>query len=132
MIRFFVYGTLKPGEVNYQLYCSGKAIEERIAYAKGKLFDLPLGYPAMTFGDGWVEGYLLSFSEESILVTLDLLEDYDEKRSPQENEYYRQLIPVYDSSRNPLGKSWSYLMNSKKIEQLSGVIIPSGKWLNRR
>jgi len=25
-IRVFVYGTLKPGEVNYQRYCEGKVI----------------------------------------------------------------------------------------------------------
>jgi len=26
-IRVFVYGTLKPGEVNYQRYCEGKVID---------------------------------------------------------------------------------------------------------
>lgn len=127
-MRVFVYGTLKPGEVNYQLYCAGKVRDEKIVYARGLLFDLPLGYPAMTWGNGWVEGYLLSFNRESILGTLDQLEDYEEQRSLQENEYYRRLIAVYDDSKKPLGEAWAYLMVAGKVEQLGGVMLPSGRW----
>ena len=82
----------------------------------------------MTLGHAGVEGYLLSFNRDSILGTLDRLEDYEEQRSLQENEYYRQLIAVYDSSRKPLGEAWAYLMITGKVEQLGGVMLPSGRW----
>lgn len=50
-VRVFVYGTLKPGEANYKRYCAGKVIDVKIALVQGKLFALPMGYPAMTLGD---------------------------------------------------------------------------------
>ncbi|NET53980.1 MAG: gamma-glutamylcyclotransferase, partial [Merismopedia sp. SIO2A8] len=42
--KVFVYGTLKPGEVNYDQYCASKVVEEIRAIAFGELFDLPIGY----------------------------------------------------------------------------------------
>ncbi len=30
-LRVFVYGTLKPGEANYQKYCAGKVVEAKRA-----------------------------------------------------------------------------------------------------
>ena len=57
-LRVFVYGTLKPGEANYQRYCAGKLVNAQRAMVLGKLFALPAGYPAMTLGDIPVQGYL--------------------------------------------------------------------------
>jgi gamma-glutamylcyclotransferase (GGCT)/AIG2-like uncharacterized protein YtfP len=128
MLDIFVYGTLKPGEINYQIYCHQVAIASQIAYARGQLFDLPLGYPAMTVGNNWIEGYVLTFAQEDILVSLDILEEYDEKRSPQENEYYRSRILVYAPSKQPLKEAWSYLMTPEKVKQLKGLLLPSGFW----
>lgn len=128
MINVFVYGTLKPGQVNYRLYCANKVKESVVARVRGQLFDLPLGYPAMTLGESWVEGYLLTFAEEKILVDLDWLEDYREERSIAQNEYYRQMIPVYDVFERYLGEGWAYLMTREKIESLKGVVLPSGIW----
>ncbi|WP_325064821.1 gamma-glutamylcyclotransferase [Dolichospermum flos-aquae] len=54
MINVFVYGTLKPGEVNYQKYCAGKVIKEQRAIANGKLNNSPMVYPAITSEDGSV------------------------------------------------------------------------------
>ena len=57
-IQVFVYGTLKPGEVNYQLYCAESVVEFFPAVAKGLLYKLPIGYPAMTRGDRNVLGFV--------------------------------------------------------------------------
>jgi len=67
LVRVFVYGTLKPGEANYKRYCANKVVDVKKAFAQGKLFALPMGYPAMTLGDSQVYGYLLSFSNPRIL-----------------------------------------------------------------
>ncbi|MDJ0725329.1 MAG: gamma-glutamylcyclotransferase [Prochloraceae cyanobacterium] len=128
MLKFFVYGTLKPGEINYKLYCQGLVVEEKLALTKGLLFDLSLGYPAMMEGEGWIKGYLLTFKEKSILDTLDRLEDYQEKRSPSENEYYRKLIAIYNPELIEIGQAWGYFMNSEKIKQFQGIRLFSGCW----
>jgi gamma-glutamylcyclotransferase (GGCT)/AIG2-like uncharacterized protein YtfP len=70
-LNVFVYGTLKPEEVNYQRYCAGKVVEEKRAIAFGQLFDLPLGYPAMTLGESPVQGYLLTLADPTVLSILD-------------------------------------------------------------
>ena len=127
-LKIFVYGTLKPGETNYQRYCAGKVVEAKRAIAFGQLFDLPLGYPAMTLGDSPVQGFLLTFADPNVLSILDELEDYDPQRLPEENEYYRQEIDIYSPTGQALGLAWVYLMTSKQVQYLEGILIPSGWW----
>jgi gamma-glutamylcyclotransferase (GGCT)/AIG2-like uncharacterized protein YtfP len=45
-LAVFVYGTLKRGQVNHPLFCSGAAAIEP-AVTRGRLFHLPAGYPAL-------------------------------------------------------------------------------------
>lgn len=128
-IQVFVYGTLKPGESNYLDFCQGNTIAEIAAYTKGELYQLALGYPAMTTGNSKVQGYLLSFASKSrILASLDSLENYQEKRKIELNDYYRQVVTIYDRHDQQLGKAWCYLMTSSKIEEFAGQIINSNIW----
>ncbi|ACK73498.1 AIG2 family protein [Gloeothece citriformis PCC 7424] len=128
-MKVFVYGTLKPGECNYPFYCAGKVNETIEAYTYGKLFHLPsYGYPGMTIGNDKVRGVLLTFKDNSALIELDQLEDYDPGRPMIKNEYYREEILVYTLAGELIGKVWSYLMMPEKIEQLAGVFIASGWW----
>ncbi len=127
-LKVFVYGTLKPGEVNYQRYCAGKVVEEKRAIALGQLFDLPLGYPAMTPGESPVQGFVLTFTDPTLLSLLDKLEDYEPHRALEENEYYRQQIETYDFEGQTLGLAWAYLMTSEQVQRFQGVPILSGWW----
>lgn len=127
-LKIFVYGTLKPGESNYQRYCAGKVVEEIEAIAFGQLYNLPLGYPGMTLGESPVQGFVLTFADCDVLSLLDELEDYEPNRTPELNEYNRQLIEVYSCSRQPLGVVWVYLMSFERVKRLKGVLIPSGCW----
>jgi gamma-glutamylcyclotransferase (GGCT)/AIG2-like uncharacterized protein YtfP len=127
-MKVFVYGTLKPGEQNYPAYCEGKAIVVQPAYTYGKLYHLCLGYPGMTVGTEKVQGYLLTFADESNLVELDELETFDPQGLPENNEYQREMIPIYDLEDRYLGQAWGYLMDLEKIETFQGVFIPSGWW----
>ncbi|MEM9539428.1 MAG: gamma-glutamylcyclotransferase [Cyanobacteria bacterium P01_E01_bin.42] len=130
MLKVFVYGTLKPGEVNYHRYCQGKAIAALPAYVFGELYDLPLGYPAMTPGRQKVWGMLLKFNDPELLQSLDRLEEYEPGRRREENEYQRQQVSLYHPSGEFLGSAWAYLMEREKVEQLGGQPIPSGCWPN--
>ena len=127
-LRIFVYGTLKPGESNYQRLCVGKVLEEEKAIAFGQLFDLPLGYPGMTVGESPIQGFVLTFADTAILSILDELEDYDPNRSETDNEYNRQLIETFDLSGKSLGLVWVYLMSLERVQRLGGVMLSSGCW----
>lgn len=132
MLQVFVYGTLKPGECNYQRYCVGKVVEEKEAIAYGQLFDLSLGYPAMTTGESPVQGFVLTFADSGILRVLDELEDYKPHHKAEENEYNRLEISTYDKAGKALGLAWAYLMTFEKVNRFTGVLIPSGLWNNRQ
>lgn len=127
-VNVFVYGTLKPGESNYQRYCASKVLERKRAIAFGKLFALPFGYPAMTKGESPVQGFLLSFPTQEILHHLDLLEGFSSSRSVEQREYDRQLIETYNSAFVPLGLAWVYLMTPEQVHYLNGVCLPDGWW----
>ncbi|MUG99041.1 gamma-glutamylcyclotransferase [Scytonema sp. UIC 10036] len=128
LLKVFVYGTLKPGEDNYDRYCAGKVVDATSAIAKGKLFALPMGYPAMVSGDGSVRGYLLSFADSKVLTDLDELEDYHPARDESENLYLRQQIEVQDLQGDSLGWAWVYIMTEELATQLGGIFLPDGWW----
>lgn len=125
--HIFVYGTLKPGEANFDRYCQN-VLEIQAAIAHGTLYDLPLGYPAMTLGNSPVYGFLLSFAQPQILLELDELEDYRPDRPMEENEYYRQKIQTFSLSHQSLGDAWVYLMELEKAKRLGGVLLSEGQW----
>jgi len=136
-VHVFVYGTLKPGEINYQRYCADKVLTVKRAIAFGQLYHLPFGYPAMTLssdcaersakGDR-VEGFVLSFPNVEVLNYLDLLEDYHPRRPIEENEYYRQQIDTYNLDLTSLSSAWVYLMTLKQINTFGGRRLPDGWW----
>ncbi len=128
LVRVFVYGTLKPGEANYQKYCADKVVDAQRATAQGQLFILLMGYPAMTPGDKQVNGYLLSFADSGILHCLDELEDYQPARKFSENLYIRQQIEVFNLQKISLAWAWVYLMTPDRVSQIGGVRQPDGWW----
>ncbi len=140
MLKVFVYGTLKPGEENYSSYCAGKVVETLPAFAMGKLFALPQGYPAMTVGNSAVYGYLLSFADSEVLNSLDELEDYQPSRQKSKNLYNRQQIEIFDLKNdvstlsqypNSLGLAWAYLMEISLVYRLGGTSQEHGWWSGR-
>ncbi|OKH14208.1 gamma-glutamylcyclotransferase, partial [[Limnothrix rosea] IAM M-220] len=130
-LQVFVYGTLKPEHLNFELFCAGKIIGALPALVKGRLYQIPFytekyprGYPAMTMEAGWVEGYLLKFAHDvEILKQLDQLEGYQGGRSPAENEYQRQCIQIFTLDKIPLTKAWGYTMTIEHVKELrlSGI-----------
>jgi gamma-glutamylcyclotransferase (GGCT)/AIG2-like uncharacterized protein YtfP len=128
MFKVFVYGTLKPGEVNYRRYCEGKIVKEEEAIVWGRLFLLPMGYPALTAGANRIQGYLLSFQDANLLNQLDQLEGYHPDSPLEDNQYLRQSIPVFRPTGEPLGDALAYLMSVAKIEQYGGTELPNGAW----
>jgi len=131
MTKVFVYGTLKPEEVNFEPYCGGKVSNITPAYTYGHLYALKVGYPAMTRGDTQVSGVLLTLKSPQVLADLDQLEDYDPNRPPAQNFYQREWIACYDPSGESLGEAWGYRMDFSWVQQLGGLFLASGVWRGR-
>lgn len=128
MLSIFVYGTLKPGQSNYGC-CRDRLLSAEVAMVRGQLFDLPLGYPAMTLGNQWVKGYRLLFPDEQILLTLDELEDYSFYRpSSRDNEYQRVWVDIFSCQGERLGSGWTYRMDIDRVQLYHGRPIDSGEW----
>ncbi|NEP16344.1 MAG: gamma-glutamylcyclotransferase [Leptolyngbya sp. SIO4C1] len=129
MLEVFVYGTLKPGGYYHQQYCAPYLTEAIPALVKGQLYHLPqAGYPGMTLGDDWVQGYLLRFVERQVLAGLDALEDYQPGRPAAMNEYVRSQIQVFDSQQQPLAWAWAYFMSAERVRQHQGRYLADGHW----
>jgi gamma-glutamylcyclotransferase (GGCT)/AIG2-like uncharacterized protein YtfP len=129
--RVFVYGTLKPGERYHDRYCAGHVFTAQEALIYGELYDLPFGYPALTWGDRKIYGVLLSFAEPSILVGLDELENYHPDRPASENEYQRVQREVFDLAHQSLGLAWVYIMEPERVQSIGTVLI-NGYWSGRQ
>lgn len=135
-VRVFVYGTLKPDELQkstaneYQRSCLSYLLKSEIAIAFGNLYNLPFGYPSMTFGNNQIHGFLLTFENTDILDLLDEYEGYDPNSN--DNEYDRQLIEVFNSNLDSLGTAWTYLMTREQIDRFGGVLIPTGVWMRKQ
>jgi gamma-glutamylcyclotransferase (GGCT)/AIG2-like uncharacterized protein YtfP len=128
-IRVFVYGTLKPGGINFDRYCGAKVVTIRHAYIDGDLYDLPaLGYPGAIHGTNKVYGFVLAFDDATILQELDELEDYDPLRSPAANDYNRELIVTHTPDLISSVSAWVYFMNPDLVLRSGGVLVPDGWW----
>jgi gamma-glutamylcyclotransferase (GGCT)/AIG2-like uncharacterized protein YtfP len=127
MLSVFVYGTLKPGELNHH-YCSDRILGHAPALVRGRLYALPAGYPAMTVGEGWVKGVWLTFADDQILRVLDDLEAYSPGRPESQNEYQRVWVELFNGRQDPIGYGWAYQMSAERIHQAGGRFLQSGEW----
>ncbi|MEM9807534.1 MAG: gamma-glutamylcyclotransferase family protein [Cyanobacteria bacterium P01_D01_bin.56] len=131
-IDVFVYGTLKPGGTYHQQYCAPYLQTSRPAQVRGRLYDLPaLGYPVMTPGEGWVQGFWFRLAAIA-LPGLDYLEGYippeqklSDANNDTEEEYIRQQTTVFDLEDKPIGAAWIYVMDAPPDE---AIWLPHGEW----
>jgi gamma-glutamylcyclotransferase (GGCT)/AIG2-like uncharacterized protein YtfP len=132
-LYIFVYGTLKPGEANFDRYCGNRVISSQRGYIQAELYHFPaFGYPGAIHGTNQVHGYVLTFADAAVLVALDELEDYQPDRQPAENEYTRELVSTYTVAGNPLVLAWAYFMRLDRIQQGGGMLVPDGWWESSR
>lgn len=134
-LPFFVYGTLRPGEVNHDLFPRGRtASEEPARLPDTALYEGP-GYPYAVHRPGSaVVGELITATAAAyaeLLAALDLLEEYRGPGSPR-NVYDR----IAREALRPDGtavRAWVYLAAPPVAHRLarSGTEIPGGDWLGR-
>ncbi|MFP4561411.1 MAG: gamma-glutamylcyclotransferase [Thiohalorhabdus sp.] len=126
-MRIFVYGTLKPGHANWERALGGRVEHWRPARVRGRLFDLPLGFPAAVRGPGWIHGCLLHLPPEYLPV-VDAIEGYAPDRRPECNTYQRLEVPAFSPEGIPLGRAQAYFMDEEPVRRLGGTGLPGGQW----
>lgn len=121
MTRLFVYGTLMQGGSNAAVLVG---LRREAATARGLLYDLPAGYPALAVGDGVVHGELVHDVSDAVLAILDRYEGV------AEGLYQRVDAPITVGARTVVGQL--YLMTDPA--ERGGRLVRSGRWrvLRRR
>lgn len=126
-LALFVYGTLKPGQWAFDQFCRGQVIALTPALVRGRLYQLSLGYPALSREPGWVQGVRLNLARQDSLAAIDAFEEYD-PRCPAQSPYQRRWQPIYRLDRTPLSQAWVYTMELNQIQTYGGQWLPEGVW----
>ncbi|OQR65483.1 hypothetical protein B6E66_03925 [Streptomyces maremycinicus] len=138
-LPFFVYGTLRPGEVNHDLLLRGRTLREEPARLAGAVLYRGPGYPyAVEEPGGTVAGELVTPRPEAyarLLAELDRLEEY--VPGDPRNLYERVEREVRVRGAGPLTvstvRAWVYVAAPGVADRLRarGELIGSGDWLLR-
>ncbi|MEV5340171.1 gamma-glutamylcyclotransferase family protein [Streptomyces sp. NPDC052676] len=135
-LPFFVYGTLRPGEPNHDLFLRGRTrIEESARLTGAVLYDGP-GYPyAVEEPGGAVSGELVTAHDEAydeLLAVLDRLEECTAPGDPR-NLYERVVREVVRTADGTAVRAWVYLAAPPVAARLraSGRLIEGGDWRAR-
>ena len=147
-LPFFVYGTLRPGEVNHDAFLRGRTLREEPARLAGAvLYDGP-GYPYVVEEPGrheisgatgaagaTVVGELvtaLPAAYAPLLAELDRLEEY--RPGDPRNLYERVERAVLRESGSAPVRAWVYVAAPAVAARLRarGKLIEGGDWLARR
>ncbi|MEV6316141.1 gamma-glutamylcyclotransferase family protein [Streptomyces sp. NPDC051776] len=132
-LPFFVYGTLRPGRENHDLYLRGRTAEERPALLRGAVMYEGPGWPyAVAEPGGEIHGELITPATEhydALLVALDRLEDY--APGDPANIYERVAREVILGDGEATG-AWVYLAAEPVARRLraSGTLVPGGDWVS--
>lgn len=126
-LQVFVYGTLKPGERSFEHYCAPYLVTQQNVLTPGRIYHLPVGYPAMTLEKGWVKGVLMTFNSDQVFDQMDKLEGYYPDR-PEESDYLRIRLPIYSLEQVRLAAAWAYVMTPEKVAAMGGEWLPDGLW----
>ncbi|MFI6247834.1 gamma-glutamylcyclotransferase family protein [Streptomyces sp. NPDC051016] len=134
-LPFFVYGTLRPGEINHDAFLRGRTeTEEPGRLAGAVLYDGP-GYPyAVEEPEGEVRGELVGARPESygrLLLELDALEEC--VPGDPASLYVRVARDVVRLRDGAAVRAWVYVAGRAVAEKLraEGRRIGGGDWLAR-
>lgn len=127
-IRVFVYGTLKPGQKNWDRLLNGRVHRFQTARIRGRLYALRLGFPAAVPANDWIQGYLLGLPDSELLHRIDALEGFRPDRPAHQNRYHRRVIPCFSPTGAPLGRVYAYFMDTNTAKTLGGEPLPEGIW----
>ncbi len=128
MLPFFAYGTLLPGQPNFDLWQQAVTQCRPAVYPGGILYDLDTYPMLLDGGSGQVVGMLMQVDPvayPTVLRRLDELEGFDPRR-PDNSVFQRRQRPV----TLPTGEqtpAWVYLGRPALVQH--APVIPHGDWV---
>ncbi|MFI7019837.1 gamma-glutamylcyclotransferase family protein [Streptomyces sp. NPDC050164] len=135
-LPFFVYGTLRPGEVNHDLFLRGRTRSEAPGRLSGAVLYEGPGYPYAVEepGGGVVRGELVTAHPHAyaeLLAELDRLEDYA-PGNPR-SLYERVERKVVRDTDGAAVRAWVYVAAPAVAARLRtrGRPIAGGEWRAR-
>ncbi|MEU6669524.1 gamma-glutamylcyclotransferase family protein [Streptomyces sp. NPDC046727] len=134
-LPFFVYGTLRPGEVNHDLFLRGHTLSAEPGHLTDAVLYNGPGYPYAVDAPGeTVRGELVTARPEAyeeLLAALDCLEEY--VPGDPRNLYERAARDVVRAAGGTV-RAWVYLAAPRVAARLrdTGTRIGGGDWFSRR
>lgn len=115
IIGVFVYGTLKRGQCREVMWPTPPLGIDR-GWVHGRLYGRH-DYPAMIRGPDRVQGELWRFSAETLSRVLEVLDEVEGTNQPGSPDlYHRDVVEVFDETRNLLGHAFTYRYASDPID----------------
>ncbi|WP_330457713.1 gamma-glutamylcyclotransferase [Streptomyces sp. NBC_00820] len=134
-LPFFVYGTLRPGEPNHDLFLRGRtASEEPARLTDAVLYDGP-GYPyAVEEPGGVVRGELVTALPETYDRLLAELDRLEECAPGDPRGLYERVARHTVRADGGTARAWVYVAAPHVAAHLRthGTRIPAGDWLTHR
>ncbi|MFF7973374.1 gamma-glutamylcyclotransferase [Streptomyces sp. NPDC007905] len=135
-LPFFVYGTLRPGEPNHDVFLRGRTeSEEPARLPDAALYDGP-GYPYAVEepGAGAISGELVTALPQTygpLLAELDRLEEYV---PGDPRNLYERVDRDVERRDGSTVRAWVYVAAPRVAARLRarGTRIEDGDWLSRR
>ena len=126
-IHFFVYGTLRRGQSNYQRLLEDKKGFEFVGPAatvnKYTMYDSGIPFVHKQPATSTIKGEVIMVFDNKLIKSLDALEGH---RDSERQGYHREQTPVrLDNGMNM--SAWIYFFYGVP----HGSIVQSGIWLNR-
>ena len=127
----FVYGTLLPGETNYDTFLKGKTVSERPASVRGVLYLADTGdYPFLRAEEGTVQGVLMDIRPECFIDTLRALDGLEEYFPHDEDAsvYLRRESAIRLENGKEV-RAWVYYWNETET---TGNRLDNGDFRQRK
>ena len=122
-MKLFVYGSLRMGLYNYELYLKGKSRFLGYGYVIGELYSLKeRSYPALLPGNSRILGEIYEV-DEAAARAVDALEEYVPGSS--ENEYEKintQILDEQGTQQDILPVYWYHVERPGNRELLDEII----------
>ena len=128
---FFVYGTLRPGEHNHDLFLRGRTASEEPGRMRGIVLYEGPGYPyAVEEPGGVVSGELVAAlpgEYDELLAALDRLEEYV---PGDPGNLYERLARDVTRADGTMARAWVYVAAPAVADRLraDGKLIEGGDW----